>query len=316
MVIFPLLGGSAIGGFGVIRLMSGEYLIAVFDFAVAISFYGLGAYTYMTGKETAARYISAVISVVGPLIFMRQFDTAGIYWVYSSSIIIYYLVPWRWAIGFNALLLLGVAYIYKDVDYNPVRFYSFLITIGLINSFSLLFALSEERYKSILKQLSVKDELTGVGNRRAFDDRVSESISVFNRYNVSACLVCLDIDRFKSVNDTFGHATGDKAIKALADVVSSMVRESDHVFRMGGDEFVILADAEEVDAAVQLAEKVRAGVEETPLIPERELTISLGVAMLAKGDTAETWLARADAELYRAKQAGRNQTSIAEATLV
>lgn len=310
MVIFPLLGGSAIGGFGVVRLMSAEYLIAFFDFAVAISFYGLGAYTYITGKETAARYISAVISVIGPLIFMQQFDTAGIYWVYSSSIIIFYLVPWRWAIAFNALLLLGVAYIYRDVDYNPVRFYSFLITIGLINSFSLLFALSEERYKSILKQLSVKDELTGVGNRRAFEDRISESISVFNRYGVKACLVCLDIDRFKSVNDTYGHAIGDRAIRALADVVSSMVRESDHVFRVGGDEFVILADAEDIKAAVQLAEKVRTSVEEKSLIPERELTVSLGVAMISAGDTAESWFARADAELYRAKEKGRNNTSV------
>lgn len=316
MVIFPFLGGTAIGGFGVVRLLSAEYLIALFDFAVAISFYALGVYTYITGKETAARYISAIISVIGPLIFIRQFDTGGIYWVYSSTIIIFYLVEYRWAIAFNILMLFGVAAIYWNVDYSPVQLYAFLVTIGLINMFSLLFALNEAKNKEMLRALSVKDELSGVGNRRAFDERVRETISVRKRYGASACLICLDIDRFKSVNDSLGHGAGDKVIRSLASIIESMVRESDHVFRIGGDEFVIIADASDVAPAMQLAEKIRRSVEEASMLAGRQLTISLGVAMLQDGDTPESWLARADAELYKAKEAGRNCSSVDVGTMV
>ncbi len=306
MVIFPVLGGTAISGFGVHRLLTGYYGLAAFDFIVGVAFYALGFYTWRTGRETAARYISAVISAIGPLVFLDMFDRAGIYWVYSSTIVIFYLVPPLWAIFLNAVMLLGVAVVYRHADYSQVQLYSFLVTIGLINIFSLLFALDEARRKSQLRELSVKDELTGIGNRRAFVERIGEVISIHRRYGLDASLVCLDIDRFKEVNDTLGHASGDAAIRSLAEHITGSIRESDHVYRIGGDEFVIIAEGADREAALELTEKVRRGVEECDLIPEMKITISLGVAVLEDDDTADSWMAHADAALYEAKDAGRN----------
>lgn len=307
MVIFPFLGGTAIGGFGVHRLITGELALAGFDFFIAMLFYGLTVYTYLTGKETAARFISAGISVIGPLFFLNVFDTAGIYWVYSSTIVIFYLVSYRWAIGFNAVMLLGVAAIYWNIDYSPVQFYSFIVTIGLINLFSLLFALNEARNRAQLQALSLRDDLTGVGNRRAFIERMGETISIHKRYGLPASLVCLDIDKFKDINDTLGHATGDRAIRGLATYITAMLRESDHLFRIGGDEFVIVADGADHDSALHLTEKIRQGVASKNLVPGQQMTISLGLAVLDDEDTIDTWLARADEALYNAKNAGRNQ---------
>ena len=310
MVIFSLLGSSAIGGFGIHRLMTGDYLLAAFDFVIALLFLSLGFYTYKTGKDALARFASAAIAAIGPLVFLQMFDTGGIYWVYSSTIVIYYLVPIRQALVINALMLIGVGGVFWGVDYSPVQLYSFLVTIGLINGFSLSFALSEERNKELLRSLSLKDDLTGIGNRRAFTEKMAETISFHKRYGVSACLVCIDIDRFKSVNDTLGHATGDIAIKNLANCITGMLRESDSVFRIGGDEFVIIADGTDRQAAFQLTEKIRKTVEETDILPGKELTISLGVTILKPEDTTDTWLDRADAELYKAQNAGRNQVQM------
>ncbi len=310
MVIFSLLGSGAIGGFGIHRLMTGDYFLAAFDFGVALLFLSLGYYTYRTGKDGLARFASAGIAAIGPLMFLKLFDSSGIYWVYSSVIVIYYLVPYRWALVFNGAMLVGVGAVFWGVDYRPVQLYSFLVTIGLINGFSLNFALNEERNKDLLRSLSLKDDLTGIGNRRAFMEKMSETISFHHRYESSACLVCIDIDMFKSINDTLGHATGDKAIRNLAACIKGMLRESDSVFRIGGDEFVIIADGADRDAAYQLTEKIRRTVAESDIVPNWPLTISLGVTVLKEDDTTDTWLDRADRELYRAKNAGRNQVQM------
>lgn len=310
MVIFSLLGGSAIGGFGVHRLLGGEYLLAAFDFFISLVFLSLGYYTYRTGKDLLARFGSAVIAAVGPLVFLKLFDDANIYWVYSSVIVIYYLVPYRWAIALNAAVLLGVGVIFWNVDYTTVQLYSFVVTIGLINGFSLLFALNEERSKKLLRELSLKDDLTGIGNRRAFVEKMGETVSMSRRYGLAASLICIDIDEFKSINDTHGHAAGDRAIKRLASRISALIRDSDNVFRMGGDEFVIIADGTDQQNALQMSEKIRQAIEGENIVTGRTVTISLGVTVLRDEDTADTWLARADAELYRAKNAGRNQVAI------
>jgi hypothetical protein len=145
MVIFPFAGGTAIGGFAVLRFMSAEYGLATFDLTVAATFYALGVYTYVTGRDKASRYIASAVSLVGPLFVLQQFSLTGMFWVYSSTIVLYYMIPLRQAIAGNVLLLLGVVYISSGIDYDQIQFYAFLITIGLTNMFSLFFSELTER---------------------------------------------------------------------------------------------------------------------------------------------------------------------------
>ena len=158
MVVFPTLAALTIGGFGFGRLMNGEIGIAIFDFFVGGSFLGLAVYTYLTGKENISRWASAVISLLGPIYFLLQLSPTGIFWVYSSTIVFYYLVPLRGAIVLNAIMLSVVAYIYITQDYSPVEVSTFVITIGLINAFSMAFAELTER--------SIRDRVTLEQTRR------------------------------------------------------------------------------------------------------------------------------------------------------
>ena len=310
MVIFPILGGFAIAGMGVQRLMNEQYLNAGFDFIIGSAFLLISVYTYMTGKEKIARYVSAFLTVIGPLAFLRQFDSTYIYWVYSSAIILFYLLNYRAALALNLLMLVGVMYLIPPSDVHTQEFYSILVTIGLIISFSLIFALTEETSKQKLHEQSITDALTGVGNRRAFIDKVAEVVTFHKRHLMDVSLLYVDIDEFKQVNDKKGHIAGDLAIKNLALSIQSRLRESDNVFRIGGDEFVVIAEGANLDAATQLAEEIRIKVETTELVPQSSVTISLGVATLNEADTSDTWIARADSQLYDAKKRGRNQIRV------
>lgn len=310
MVIFPILGGLAIGGLGVQRFINEQFLNAGFDFVIGGAFLSISVYTYLTGKEKMARYVSAFLSVMGPLAFLRQFDGIYIYWVYSSAIILFYLLNYRWALAMNLIMLAGIAYLVPASDFFNQEFYSILVTLSLIISFSLIFALNEERSKHKLHEQSVTDALTGVGNRRAFVEKVTEVVTFHKRHHMDVSLLYVDIDRFKQVNDKKGHIAGDLAIKNLAQSIQTRLRQSDSVFRIGGDEFVVIAEGANLNDATQLAEEIRTKVETTELVPNASITISMGVAALHDVDTPDSWIARADCQLYEAKNKGRNQIMV------
>jgi diguanylate cyclase len=316
MVIFPILGGLAVGGFGVHRYINGQMLNAVFDLVVSVSLFAISIYTYLTGKEKVARYVSAFITVAGPLAFLKQFDSTYIYWIYSSTIILFYVLKYQWALAMNVIMLLGVAYLVPASDHRPEEVYSFVVTISLIISFSLIFALNEANNKRLLHEYSLTDTLTGIGNRRAFDDKVASVVVFRKRHSRSVSLLYVDIDEFKSINDSRGHSIGDQAISNIAHLIRAMLRETDSVFRIGGDEFIVLADGADLGSAVLLAEKIRKKIESQELINGCNVTVSMGVAELTDGDTADSWIARADAVMYTAKKTGRNKIEAATEELV
>lgn len=161
-----------------------------------------------------------------------------------------------------------------------------------------------------LAEQALSDELTGLPNRRAFVEELQRVLAAAKRSGASACLAALDIDHFKRVNDRFGHAGGDVALRTIAGVCHGALRREDYIARIGGEEFAMVLRATDPAAALGVAERVRRQVERsTVLLPvgEVKVTISIGVAPLVVGDTAESWMAAADDALYEAKDAGRNQ---------
>lgn len=156
----------------------------------------------------------------------------------------------------------------------------------------------------------MRDTLTGVRSRLAYDESLAQEMSRFRRYAEAFCLVILDIDFFKRVNDNFGHAAGDKALQLVASIIGEQVRETDLLFRVGGEEFVLLLPRTAPDAALPLVETVREAVADSGFHYEDkpvQITLSAGLTMVRADDTDETLFARADDAMYRAKKAGRNQ---------
>jgi len=165
-----------------------------------------------------------------------------------------------------------------------------------------------------LEKLAMTDELTGLSNRRSFFIRGSEEISRAKRYKQPFSIIMLDIDRFKLINDSFGHEYGDLALKCLAKILIQKVREVDLVGRLGGEEFAILLPNTDAVNALILAERLRAAIEnESCLDKETKLTFtaSFGVAELSEETRKlDDLLRNADTAMYTAKNEGKNQVRL------
>ena len=160
-----------------------------------------------------------------------------------------------------------------------------------------------------LQEQAVTDPLTGAFNRRQLDESLAAAVERRRRTGERASMLLLDIDRFKDVNDAFGHAEGDRVLKALVALMRQRFRKLDRLFRFGGEEFVLLLPGTKFGDAFAVAEELRALVLDAQLLPDWHVSISVGVAELAIEQSPSAWLGDADAALYRAKRAGRNRVA-------
>jgi len=161
-----------------------------------------------------------------------------------------------------------------------------------------------------MQELALTDALTGLANRRWAEAQLDVEVARAGRYGHGCAALMLDIDRFKALNDTHGHAAGDAVLVDLAARLRAMVRSTDHVARWGGEEFLILAPETPIEAAVELAETLRTRVAAECLGDCHPLTVSLGVAAFRRGDSRGSLVERADVALYRAKRDGRDRVAV------
>ena len=176
-----------------------------------------------------------------------------------------------------------------------------------------------DRHRAELAHLARHDPLTGLGNRRSLDEDLQVLHARSQRYRRRFALAMCDIDRFKAYNDTHGHQAGDQALRVVAATIAQELRGGDTVYRYGGEEFLLVLPEQTPDTALIAVERVRSAMErlaipQTAAGPGGMLTLSAGIAAFDPGEppTAEELLQRADAALYRAKAAGRNQLALAD----
>ncbi len=154
------------------------------------------------------------------------------------------------------------------------------------------------------------DPLTKLPNRQAYDHQFNSEYSRWQRYDKPLTMMIADIDFFKKINDTFGHAAGDKVLKTVARVLQTNLRDTDFIARFGGEEFVILMPETKINAAIKVAEKLRTTIMDCPFHSSNRkvpVTMSFGVCEFHKGDTQESVFDKADKALYEAKENGRNK---------
>jgi diguanylate cyclase (GGDEF)-like protein len=176
-----------------------------------------------------------------------------------------------------------------------------------------------DRHRAQLAHLARHDPLTGLSNRRSLDEDLEVLHARSQRYGRGFALAMCDIDRFKAYNDTYGHQAGDQALRAVAATIAGEVRGGDGVYRYGGEEFLLVLPEQTPDTALVAVERVRSAVERLAIPqpaagPGGRLTLSAGIAAFRPGEptTAQELLQQADAALYRAKAAGRNQLALAD----
>jgi len=213
--------------------------------------------------------------------------------------------------------------IYSQTEF--VILFAFVLLACVLSGFVVWPAVrSEVRTRSYLKehshmleqsvQLNLQkantDPLTNIGNRRMFDQALDSMIDDARTQKTSLSVILFDIDHFKKVNDTFGHACGDQVIRTVADIMRGNARKEDVVARIGGEEFVILLPELSQRSVLDVAERIKSQLQRQKFIADSkkfDVTISGGVAHFNSSDDASTFLNRADQLLYQAKLSGRNQ---------
>jgi len=170
----------------------------------------------------------------------------------------------------------------------------------------------QERLHQLLQEKTLRlrtDPLTGVFNRLAYEERFEQEFHRWQRFGHSLTFVISDIDHFKQINDTYGHATGDDVLRDVAGQLASRLRTTDFVARYGGEEFAMLLPGADTEKALQLVNQIRLAIADYRFGNDEvqiPVTISCGIANFEPGDSPQTVFKRADTALYRAKDAGRN----------
>lgn len=157
------------------------------------------------------------------------------------------------------------------------------------------------------ERLALTDDLTGLSNRRAGEQAVAREVARVYRTGSPLSFALFDVDHFKRVNDTCGHASGDGVLRAIGQLISGFLRGGDHAIRWGGEEFLAILGDVTIDGAHATAERIRAAVAALQIEGVGSVTISAGVSEFSRGESAEAALARADVKLYEAKAGGRNR---------
>lgn len=239
----------------------------------------------------------------------------AIFFIYPLVAASFFLLPMRAAICINlvmfAMVLPGV-HQWASTSQLP-RIYGSLIMLFL---FSFVFSYVVQQQRKALEKLACIDPLTGAGNRRELLAALTAELELRKRYDTLVSLIMFDVDHFKHINDSHGHAVGDKVLQELVATARKRMRASDRIFRYGGEEFVLLAPQTDLKGAAALAEDLRKEIAESHVAELPKVTISVGVAELGQREESDAWLKRSDEALYRAKQGGRNRVEVAGPLLV
>ena len=291
--------------FAIFRLISSHFSIFFIELAIIVFSIILTTYAWLKSNEEIISYIMA-ITITFVFVSIANFvGQSAYFWFFCSITVNFALLKPKPALIIISVSLL-IIFITSDLFLNIVEKMTFIISASTATLFAFIVAQTKEHQRKLLKEIARTDELTGAANRRASTEEINIAISEFKRSQKEYALINLDIDHFKTINDTYGHDIGDKTLIKLVQIINKNTRIEDRLFRVGGEEFIILVKIFAKEEALLLAEKIRQAVENTEILPKKRITISCGVSTLLPTDNAATWRKRADEALYKAKDSGRN----------
>jgi diguanylate cyclase (GGDEF)-like protein len=266
-----------------------------------------------TGREAAVSpHVLLFLSIGLVILALYSGQEFALFLLYPLLVALPVLLSMRWAVGIALVSALAVApLILARADSMTAFAIAFSLGLTWLVSAWLVFAVAEQARR--LRGMAITDPLTGVYNRRYLELRARKSLDLWARYGQPESLLIIDIDHFKRINDEFGHATGDRALKGLVDLLGRRVRKVDTLCRFGGEEFVLLLSQADAALAEKVANELREVVASTDILPGIGLTISIGVCDIVQAESVEHWIELADTALYQAKRNGRNRVEVSTA---
>ena len=304
---------AAILPFAIYRFFSGNYLLGLVDLAVVACVVLPVFYAWRSGRNRGAFLFILASGWLGTLAVGQLVGLAGHYWVFGYLVMTFVLaeVPLAVLAGLSSVLVTTL--MSQQFD-QPILRMSYAATGVLVVFLSAISAFQVAKQRRLLETLASTDPLTGAFNRRQMAADLEHEVSVASRGGALPALLILDLDHFKRINDEFGHEMGDRVLVEFVRIVRDLVRRSDRIYRMGGEEFLLLLPAMEALGLPVVANKICSQLAEQLRVPGRSVTVSVGAALWARGELVSAWLARADAAVYQAKENGRNQVVVAAPT--
>lgn len=263
-----------------------------------------------SGNNENFNLIFSITYITALLATLYFNGTEYTHWLYAAIASSYFLLSLKNAIFINIMTVIAsVPIILSQVSLgNTVNLYT---TIALVLFIGYMFTLRNEQQKQQLITLASEDKLTGLKNQKLFYEKLSETIEEHLRAKQKTSLLILDLDNFKRINDRYSYEQGNDVLKSTAKVLKNKLRITDRVYRFEGDKFAVVAFNTTLKGAGHLAELLRDDIQQTKLLANERLTVSIGVAQISMVDDTDSWLKNANTALSGAKISGGNTTFLA-----
>lgn len=296
--------------FSVNNFIQGRYLLGLLTLVVVVLCTINAWFCYRGRYHEGINLFGIAPAITIAIAFTtHELGVVASYWAYLGVLALYFILPEKRAWIANIIFITIVFPVAWSVLEQPVAIRFSIVLLG--TSFFALLSMGEiTKQHYMLKKKAVTDNLTGLYNRSLLQSSLENAIHQSDRTSTAMTLIMLDLDHFKIINDELGHDVGDSVLKSMGEFLKKHFRASDMVFRIGGEEFLILIYNTDEPSSLYVAEKLRGEIERLPLIPDRTVTVSIGVSSLQSGISWEEWMKHCDENLYRAKSSGRNQVVV------
>lgn len=294
--------------FAINNLINGQWQVAVFSLLI-VTVFAFNTLTVLIWKVYYA-YLSFFLLAPAMLLFLwfsiPQQGIIGVLWSFPALMSFYFLLPERLAWAVNAVGLTLVIYLsWQTFDHGLVIRIIGTLTLISLSTAICIRLINVQQHK--LHHLAITDSVTGLYNRNQLSQVLDGIIDHNHKSKENNHLMTIDIDHFRTINDKYGHESGDQALKNIASMIHHLVGDDGVVFRLGGEEFLVLLEHLSWQQAKTLAEMIRNTLENNDILPGFSTTASIGLSRLKPKMSRTDWIKESDQNLHQAKHLGRNQ---------
>lgn len=289
-----------------LRYRQGNHFQMVVDIGITVVLaVCFAAMVYGIKRDNVAR-LAAVLCSIGVVISAWVDPASGTHWAFVVFVVCFILFKHNTALLIS-LGALGIIAMRLWATGSTIDFSGFAASGLLVVGFNFLFAVREEKLRAQLRSFAMQDPLTGLGNRRAFNRRIEYLMHEAGANDQGIGMFMLDLDYFKTVNDRFGHAVGDQVLIDFARIIRHNSRSIDELFRLGGEEFVLLLPGMDECHMANHGDALLGVIRAELKAGNAPVTTSIGASIWRKNEPLKAWMARADEALYEAKEKGRDR---------
>jgi len=292
-----------------VRIVQQNWLFVLIDSIMIIGCLLVVYFVYNRRHIMLMQFILSTLLMAALTLIVIYGNANHLFWFFPGVISFFFILKPKAALLYSAISMLLTLPVIIEFDTETVMiFYTAMLPMVLFA----YFAVNEVRLQNAdLHTLATEDFLTQTGNRRAFQHDATLSVDAFVRHKIPCCLLLLDMDHFKILNDTHGHATGDKVLIDTSRLIKQRLRRSDRLYRIGGEEFAIILNHCALKEAVSVSHDIVAYVKKHQDAELPATTLSIGLAQLKLAETIDELMARTDKALYASKEKGRDRVTTA-----